>query len=283
MDIATLRTFLELAATGNFSRVAERLHLTQSTVSARIKVLEEQINCVLFERTPSRVNLTPAGQRFHRYVAEMQRLWRQGQQDVALPAGFEGSIGIGSAAGLWQRVFPRLINWMRDRFPSLGVHLETGGSGQLIQRVSQGLLDVVVTDVPQVLPELHVEQLGEDKLVMVSRRPMVLMECRSEDYVYVDWGSAYRDAHCEKLPHLSNAPTYIDSGDVALQYVLDNAGFVFLPISDVKPHIESGRLSIVEDSPTFSRLAYLVYAHRNDESKVLRHAVEGLKNLAVAA
>ena len=51
MDINTIRTFLELAATGNFSRVAERLHITQSTVSARIKVLEERINRQLFDRT----------------------------------------------------------------------------------------------------------------------------------------------------------------------------------------------------------------------------------------
>jgi len=68
MNIEAINTFLLLSETGNFSRVAEKSNLTQSTVSARIKVLEKTLNVKLFERTSSGVLLTEAGQKFHKYA-----------------------------------------------------------------------------------------------------------------------------------------------------------------------------------------------------------------------
>ena len=82
MNIEAINTFLLLSETGNFSRVAEKSNLTQSTVSARIKVLEKTLNVKLFERTSSGVLLTEAGQKFHKYAASMREIWQQGRQEM---------------------------------------------------------------------------------------------------------------------------------------------------------------------------------------------------------
>ncbi len=83
MNIDQIKTFLEVAATGNFNRAAENLNITQSTVSARIRVLEEQLGRPLFARGHAGARLTPAGQRLRRYALNMQRLWQSTDGSVS--------------------------------------------------------------------------------------------------------------------------------------------------------------------------------------------------------
>jgi DNA-binding transcriptional LysR family regulator len=277
MDINTIRTFLELAATGNFSRVAERLHITQSTVSARIKVLEERINRQLFERTPSGVNLTPAGQRFHHYAVSIQQLWQQGQQDVALPQGFEGVVGVGIHLALCKRVFPQWISWMRKHHPAYGVHIETDYSERLTDMVSQGLLDLAVTHMPKVLPGLKVEKFMDDQLVMISRQPICLADVTNDQYIYVDWSYGYREEHREKLPQLHSSPFYIGFGEIAMSYLLENDGAAYLPLVDAAQYIQQQQLYIVKDSPPLSRPAFLIYPDSPLDKHHLDIAISGLK------
>lgn len=277
MDIVSIKTFLELAVIGNFSRVAERLHITQSTVSARIKVLEDRLSCSLFERTPSGVKLTPAGQRFHRYAVGIQQLWQEGRQEVALPPGYDGSVGIGVHMTLWQRFLPGWISWMRERYPFLGLNVETDYSERLTEYVAQGLLDVAVTHMPTVLPGLHAERFMDDSLVMVSSKPATLSECRNKNYIYIDWSYGYREEHLDKLPQLHSAPLNIGFGEVALRYLLNNDGFAYLPQEDVKKYVDEGRFHVVEDSPILSRPAYLVYPDAPADRDRLDIAILGLK------
>ena len=61
MDTELARTFLTVIDAGNFIGAADRLHVTQSTVSARIHSLEEQLGCKLFVRNKAGTALTPAG------------------------------------------------------------------------------------------------------------------------------------------------------------------------------------------------------------------------------
>ena len=75
MNIEHLRTFLDVAQTGSFHRSAERLSVSQSTVSARIKGLEERLDRVLFNRSKSGVTVTGAGQRLLRH-ADIAVAWR---------------------------------------------------------------------------------------------------------------------------------------------------------------------------------------------------------------
>lgn len=277
MDINTIQTFLELASTGNFSRVAERLHITQSTVSARIKVLEERVKRKLFERTSVGVHLTPAGQRFHNYAVSMQQLWQQGQQDLALPDGFDGMIGFGIHMNLWKRAFPGWINWMRKNCPSLGINVEMDYSERLTEKVSQGLLDVALTLMPKVLPGLHIEPFMDDELVMVSHEPKTFEECSNLDYLYIDWSYGYREEHRQKLPHLHSATINLGLPEAALEYLLVNSGYAYLSLADVQKYLDEKRLYAVEGAPSLNRPVYLIYPEKSVDREQLDIAVNGLR------
>ncbi|HET9463708.1 MAG TPA: LysR family transcriptional regulator, partial [Thiobacillus sp.] len=88
MDTELARTFLTVAATGNFVAAASRLHVTQSTVSARIHTLENALGARLFQRGRNGAELTPSGKRFMRHAKHLVRTVEQALHDVGLPQGF---------------------------------------------------------------------------------------------------------------------------------------------------------------------------------------------------
>ena len=73
MDTELARTFLAVIGTGSFVAAAERIHVTQSTVSARIRTLEDQLGTPLFTRNKAGAALTDAGRRFQKHAALLVR------------------------------------------------------------------------------------------------------------------------------------------------------------------------------------------------------------------
>lgn len=82
MDINLARTFLVVAESGSFIAAAERLHLTQTAVSARIRALEMELDRVLFIRNKAGARLTAAGERFKRYAETLLQIWERARQHV---------------------------------------------------------------------------------------------------------------------------------------------------------------------------------------------------------
>ncbi len=84
MDITLAKTFLAIADTGSFVEAAESLHVTQSTVSSRIKALEDLLGRSLLDRSKTGATLTPAGQQFHKHALALVRVWEHARLEVRL-------------------------------------------------------------------------------------------------------------------------------------------------------------------------------------------------------
>src|SRR5690606_21699046 len=95
MDTELARTFLSVVAAGNFVKAAERLFVTQSTVSARIQSLEQQLGCQLFVRNKAGTTLTPAGQQFQKHATSLMRTVERARQDVGISKGYRASLTVG--------------------------------------------------------------------------------------------------------------------------------------------------------------------------------------------
>lgn len=94
MDLELLRTFLEVARLRNFGRAAEALYLTQAAVSARIKLLETQLDVQLFDRYKRDIRLTPEGNRLVRHAELLLANWRKARQDVTA-GGAQSQLSLG--------------------------------------------------------------------------------------------------------------------------------------------------------------------------------------------
>ncbi|MGH8745744.1 MAG: LysR family transcriptional regulator, partial [Burkholderiales bacterium] len=263
MDITLARTFLEIVACGNFVRAAERLHVTQTTVSVRVQTLEGLLGRKLFVRNKSGASLTPAGEQFMRYASLLVQVWERARQQVAVPPGLRAVVAVAGELSLWNPFLLDWLVWMRRSAPQLALRAQVALPQGLMSQVSEGVIDIAVTYAPQHRPGLKIELLMKEKLVLVTKTRRKGAP-RSGDYVYVDWGADFGAHHNLTFPELSNPGTYVDLGPLGLQYILKAGGSGYFRTHAVAPHLRSGRLSLVRGAPEFLYPAYAVYSQDAD-------------------
>lgn len=274
MDIELARTFLEIVSTGSFIRASERLNVAQTTVSARIRLLEQQLGRALFVRNKSGATLTPAGERFLRYAPTFVQLWQRARHQVALPPGHRAALTIGSEVTLSQPLLLDWVIWMRRSIPDIALRVHVDVPQDLINQVAAGLVDAAIMYAPQHRPGLKVDLLMEEKLVLVTTQPGAAL---SDDagYVHVDWGPEFALRHAMNFSEDTPA-LFIDLGSLALSYVLSTGGSGYFRMSAVEPHVRSGRLHLAVGAPQFSYPIYVVYTGNIDDP-VLGPALSALR------
>ncbi|MGV6876649.1 LysR family transcriptional regulator [Pseudochelatococcus sp. B33] len=279
MDINQARTFLEIAHTGSFAAAAERLHVTQTAVSARIRALEDLVGRRLFVRNKAGARLTPAGERLVRYATTMVQVWERARQQVALPPGRKEGVSVGGELSLWHPLLADWLIWMHRECPEIALRAEVDTPASLLARVQDGALDLAVLYNPPTRPNLVTELLLEEKLVLVTTSPDGTLV--PGNYVHVDWGPAFALNHQAAFPELSSPPVSISLGPLALTYLLTVGGCGYFRLGTAQPFLDNGRLQRVKDAPEFSHSAYTIYAERSD-GDVVHRVREGLKSIAAS-
>ena len=274
MDIDRARTFLEIVHCGSFLRAADRLHVTQTTVSARIRTLEEELGRQLFVRNRNGAQLTPAGREFERFAQSFVQVWERARHQLALPAGRTGAVALGGELSLWN---PLLLDWlvtMRRSRPAIAVRAHVGVPDQLLEQLRTGVLDIAVLYAPTLLPGFRVELLQEEQLVLV-RTPAG--EDSALDYVYVDWGPLFAARHGAGTPAFREPGVMVGLGPLGLSYILRAGGMGYFRKGTVAPHVAAGELELVEGAPEFTYPAYAVYAEAGEGRPEMQDALSALK------
>ncbi|MGN6375171.1 MAG: LysR family transcriptional regulator [Sphingomonas sp.] len=269
MDINLARTFLEIARTGSFVNAAANLNLTQTAVSARIRVLEEQLDRPLFVRNQAGARLTPAGEQFLRFATTLVQTWERARRAVALPPGRETVITIGAQLSLWNPFLQNWLLWMRRECPELAVSARIGSSERLMELVQSGVLDLAILYAAPRQPGIVAELLFEEKLVLVRTAP-VDRPLAPEDHVGIDWGEEFAASYQAAFPDRPAPVIEIGYGPLALDHILAVGGSGYFRRGFVEPLLEDGRLAVVPDSPEFSYSAYAVHSTKADESVIAR-------------
>lgn len=280
MDINLARTFLEIVSSRSFVQAAERLHITQTAVSARVKTLEEELGRKLFVRNRAGASLTPAGELFIRHALALVQVWERARQQVAIPAGRRALVAVGCETSLWAPLLIDWLLWMRKGAPDLALRTSVGAADDLVEEVVNGTLDIAVVYAPRQRPGLRIELLIEEKLVLVSTAPDAKAPA-PDSYVFVDWGREFAAQHSLAFPELSSAPISASLGPLGLGYLLAAGGAGYFRQNVVRPHIEAGQLHRVPGAPEFLHPAYAVYAD-NADATVLKPSLLGLRHAANA-
>lgn len=263
MDIVVARTFLEVVKTGSFVGAAANLNLTQTAVSARIRVLEEQLDRPVFIRNKAGAKLTPAGEQFLRFATSLVHVWDRAKCAVALPPGRETVVTIGAELSLWSPLLRHWLLWVRRECPEFAVSTQIDTSERLMERVQEGSLDVAVLYAAPRRPGVIAELLFEEKLVLVRTTPTD-KPLSPEDHVQIDWGEDFATSYQAAFPDQPNAVVSISYGPLALEYILATGGSGYFRKGFIRPYLEEGRLALVPDSPEFSYSAYVVHSARAD-------------------
>jgi LysR family transcriptional regulator, flagellar master operon regulator len=280
VDTELARTFLTVVAAGNFVSAAERLHVTQSTVSARIKELEQQLGCTLFVRNKAGTTLTPAGRQFQKHAGILVRTVEHARHDVGVPRGFRAALAIGGRFGLWEQLLLLWLPLMRAAAPDISLRAEIGMEPDLMQGLVEGRLDIGVMYTPQSRPGLKVEMLLEEMLVLVSTDTASLAQ-PGPGYVYVDWGPEFYARHSASFPDFIGPAVTANIGWLGLQHILETGGSGYFPVRLVRPYLAGGRLVRLQGAPEFSLPAYMVYASEG-RPDFLDDALQAIRDVATS-
>ncbi|MDO6563338.1 LysR family transcriptional regulator [Amphritea sp. 1_MG-2023] len=279
MNINHMKAFLEVARSGSFQVAADNLHITQSTVSARIKVLEDQLNTSLFNRKRDGSKLTTSGHHFIRYATTSVRAWEQAKQEIALPEELDAMISLGVQLNLWQQITPLWIDQMQNNAPEVGTRVVMDYSDSLLRQLIDGELDLALTYVNRQQSELRTELLFEDTLVLVATKPREVQQGWIKDYVFVDWGNEFREAHAMVYPDTQAPRLSVGLGMTGLDYILNYGGAAYFPERMIEKQVKEGRLFFVKHAQTFNRPVYLSYPKEPINAELLEMARKNLQQV----
>lgn len=162
-----LKYFVELATTLHVSRSAERLGVTQPTLSHCLKRLEEETGSELFIRSKKGISLTAAGQRLFGQAQELIHKWDQVLQSVKDEVDqISGVIRLGSHSAVAQYTLPQVLPQFLKKNPEINFILHHGLSRHLTESVVSSLIDVAFVVNPVSHPDLIIKEVAKDRVVV---------------------------------------------------------------------------------------------------------------------
>jgi DNA-binding transcriptional LysR family regulator len=254
------------------------MNITQSTVSARIKGLEDMLGRPLFERSKSGAELTGAGEQFQKHALALVRVWQHAQLEVGLSDQHRDHLAVGAPISLWDGFLLKWVSWLRTNIPDIAVSASEGLSAVLTQRLIEGTLDLAVMYRPAQPPGHVIEHLFDEEFVLVTSARANTRRA-ANDYVFVDWGPDFQQDHAAAYPELTNTGLHLDLGSVSIEYLLTNEASAYFPARIVKTHVARGRLRLPKRARRFVYPVYVVYPEARDE-EAYEPIIEGLREAA---
>ena len=281
MDISLLKTFLEVAKIRHFGRAADVLFVTQSAVSARIKLLESALGVELFNCKRNDIQLTPAGMRLVRHAETIVKGWDRARQEIALDEKGAESLAVGSPFDLWGILLREWAVHLRRQSSQLVLQIEVQPAEILVGRLVNGLLDLALLFEPPQMPDLAIRQMAEIPLILVSGAAgCSLDEALHGNYYMVDWGSVFARSHAEFFPDIPSPVARLTSGTPARDLILSVGGAAYLAEQMVQQDLEQGRLHRVVDAPVIERTAFAVYRPGAEKRIEMLQALNALKQVS---
>lgn len=270
MDTQLLKTFLEVQRTRHFGRAASNLFISQSTVSARIRLLEEELGVPLFTRDRNNIQLTAAGRKLLRHAENIATTWSRVRQELAMGEDGPELLSTAAVSSLWDIALQDWVQWVYSECPEVSLSAEAYEAEMLLRKLVEGSIDLgFVFDAPQ-SPSLMVAETIPIKLIMVSTKQGLSSEqAIRKNYVMVDWGTSFVIAHARHFPDIPTPRMRVGLGRIAKTLILSCGGAAYLAEPMVRGQLEDGRLFQVEDAPVIERIAYGVYPANSDRRSMI--------------
>lgn len=279
-----LLTFLDVLETRNFHRTADRLNISQSSVSARIRQLETELGARLFERGRGGADPTPAGRRFEAQCRSLLAMWGQAVNDAVVSTRYDSALRISVQFSLLRSLLTSWTRDLRQAIPNVALHLELDYSVQIMRDIGAGTIDLGVVYAPHFLPDLVVENVGAEEYVMVSTITDRLNGVRPEHYIRAAYTLGLEKQHDASLPHLTHPPLVAGCEDLAVELLNVFGGSTYVIRSHAEALIGKGSgVRIVEDAPPMVQPIYSVVHFRRRNAAKLQQALRLLRKNSAAS
>ena len=270
MDSAELRVFEAVARTGGMKRAADALNTVQSNVTARIKALEDELGCALFDRHSRGVALTHAGERllpYARRVAWLLADATRAAKDIGVPGGPLTIGSLETTAAL--RLSPLLASYAAA-CPEVDIALRPGTTAELIDLVLERKLEGAFVCGPVAHPSLTERPMFDEELAILAAPGISSIEAATQGgiarIVVLRVGCSYRQRLEGLLARRGIAvPRVMEFGTLEAIFgcVAAGLGISLLPRALIGPVWQAGRVSLHTLPPEESQVA-TVFIHRRE-------------------
>ncbi|MBE6072496.1 MAG: LysR family transcriptional regulator [Clostridium butyricum] len=260
MDYELLKTFIYLANFKNFTKTAEQLHVVQSTITSRIKHLENNIGKSLFIRTNKNVVLTTAGETFLPYAKQLLKIHETAISRLNALETFKDSLNIGVVHSIYDCHVQNMICKYAKRNKHISVKITIEHSETLLQMLHDNELDIAFTYFNTKSPKFICEPFYSDKVILVTS---------PQNAINI---TGITNSKLKTLPLLSSAiltdqfqewfqsifpknyvyPLDINISSSIITFLKEGLGFSFMLENTVKKYLEEGSLvkvNLLESTP----------------------------------
>lgn len=282
MKIELLKTFLEVSRTLHFRIASEHLFITQSAVSARIKLLEDDLGVLLFDRSQKHLKLTPEGNRLIKHANELLFMWQKTKQDVGIADSDAHQLVIGSMMSIWDIVLQDWLKKIHRNLDDVSLLTNTYSPSELRKSVLSRVIDIAFLFEPPFVEDLVTEKVATIPLHLVTTEPTELSDIFSLDnYIMVDYGEAINAQHLREFQQAPPAKHYMSQPRIALNFLLDAGGSAYLPKQMAFEYIACNKLFEIEDAPVYSRDVYAAYLAKSQKVEVIKQAIQLFPHLKI--
>jgi DNA-binding transcriptional LysR family regulator len=236
VDIRFLTTFLEVAETRHFGRAAENLYLTQSAVSARIKLLEEYFNTALFIRNRNSIQITPAGEKLIPFAQELSDVLARTRKSLAEEECQH--ISCASTHNAFLLCFSQLLPNVMSHFNTVSFRHEIATIEYITRQLHEHSVDFALTTSLVKSDDIESTLLFEVELCAYQSKAeqagFALGEAKTTSEgvhdINIEWSNSISEKLAKLYPELRKAKLRTSSVDVALTMAKAESSRLILPV-----------------------------------------------------
>ena len=291
MELRNLITFIHVAELGSFTRTAEQLGYSQSTISFQIKQLEDELGCLLFERINHTITLTEKGRELVSYAHQVRALTEDFKESLVKDEECVGNIHIVTPDSVCEEmIYSHYIDF-HNRYPNISIKFTTADTSVMFDMLDHNEADAIITldshsyrkdyiiAKEQALP-MHFVANARSKYA--NMRGLSVRDIINEPFILTEYGQGYRRVFDKELAKKSLDVTpvlEIGRTDI-ITHVLSKSNMIsYLPDFVTKEHIESGELCYLDVTDMNIEIWKQLIYHKNKwMSKSLRTFIEYIKN-----
>lgn len=272
MELRHLNTFTKIAELMSFSKAAEHLGYSQSTVTVQIKALENELNTKLFDRMGHKIMLTDSGRALLTYAKDLLLMEQKLKSIVEDSSTVKGVLRLGLVESICTSFMPDILIEYHKLYPDVEIRVITDINEKLLEMLKTNEVDLIFLIDKKICPEEAITAYEfEEKIVFVASNdltlphsePLSLEDISKLPFILTEKDVGYRVSLNDLLAkhNLSLSP-FLEIGDTStiVKLVRRNTGVSLLPMYAVSKSIENGEVKTLDvDEWSVCHYAQLMY------------------------
>ena len=284
MNLKQLEAFLAISRHGGFIEAAERLNLTQSTISARIKELEQDLGVLLFDRSRRQIQLTPKGRELLDYAQQAVALQREIKQQIGSAESISGVFRIGVAELIAVTWLPQFVASVREHYPAVTLQFEVTMNPTMLDGLRSGSLDLALMIHTGSASDLMTQSLGSVPFAWMAgvgfklpRGILAIDDLKRLPIIYQS-ADSFMNHFMSSMLHTEGANrrsgTSCNSLAARVSLISAGLGVSLMPLNTLKTAPGKGRLRIVPTKPPQVNISYEAVCAKTHSSAALHRLME---------